>query len=232
MKTAPGVVSFDLDETLWEFLPMMDGALQATLDALEARHPELRGTITIDELHRIRAHVAATQEGTFEELRQESFRQVLEAHGLVEPGVPEWMVRTWMDSRLTSVVLHPDVEPALRQLARAGHVLGAITNGNFPVARLPLAASFSFIVHAEHVGAPKPAADPFLHAVRLAAGDASRWVHVGDDVETDIQGAQAVGMHAVWINRNGATLPPEVKPDAELPSLEGLPALVEALLAT
>ena len=26
--TAPAVVSFDLDETLWEFMPMMDGALR------------------------------------------------------------------------------------------------------------------------------------------------------------------------------------------------------------
>ena len=33
--TAAGVVSFDLDETLWEFLPMMDGALRATLAALD-----------------------------------------------------------------------------------------------------------------------------------------------------------------------------------------------------
>ncbi len=229
--TAHGVVSFDLDETLWEFLPMMNGALAATLAALEERHPEVQGTITIEELHSVRARVAAEQTGTFEELREESFRQVLEAHGVVEDGLPRWMVTTWMDSRLSSVVLHPDVEPALRRLAADGRVLGAITNGNFPVARLPLAGSFEFIVHAEHVGRPKPAAEPFLHAVKLTAGDPRRWVHVGDDVETDIQGAQAVGMKAVWINRNGAVLPPGVSPDAELDSLERLPEVVARLLA-
>ena len=229
--TMPGVVSFDLDETLWEFLPMMDGALQATLEQLEARRPGLRGAITIEELHRVRAHVAASQQGTFEELRQESFRQVLEAHGETDPDLPAWMVATWMEARLTSVVLHPDVEPALEQLVDAGHVLGAITNGNFPIVRLPLATTFAFIVHAEHVGAFKPAAEPFLHAVKLAEGDPARWVHVGDDIETDVQGAQSVGMRAVWINRNGVTLPPGVEPDAELPSLAGLPAVVERLLA-
>ena len=165
--TVPGVVSFDLDETLWEFLPMMDGALQATLEQLEARRPGLRGAITIEELHRVRAHVAASQQGTFEELRQESFRQVLEAHGETDPDLPAWMVATWMEARLTSVVLHPDVEPALEQLVDAGHVLGAITNGNFPIVRLPLATTFAFIVHAEHVGAFKPAAEPFLHAVQV-----------------------------------------------------------------
>ena len=118
--TARAVVSFDLDETLWEFLPMMDGALRATLEALEARRPQLRGAITLEELHRVRGRVAATQQGTYEQLRQESFRQVLEAHGETDPELPPWMVATWMDARVTSVVLHPDVAavvPATATLA-------------------------------------------------------------------------------------------------------------------
>ena len=109
-------------------------------------------------------------------------------------------------------------------------MLGAITNGNFPVDRLPLAEAIAFIVHAEHVGEPKPAADPFLHAVELAGADPARWVHVGDDIETDVRGAQAMGMRAVWINRRGAVLPADVQPDAELPSLDRLPAVVDRLL--
>lgn len=225
------VVSFDLDETLWEFLPMMDGALRATLAALEQRRPDLRGAVDVAELHRVRARVAAEQRGSFEDLRRESFRRVLADHGVLEEGLPEWMVATWMDARVTSVILHPDVEPALSQLALAGHVLGAITNGNFPVDRLPLADTFAFIVHAERVGDPKPAADAFLHAVELSGGDPARWVHVGDDLDTDIRGAQAMGMRAVWINRNGAELPAGVEPDAELASLDGLVGVVERLLA-
>jgi putative hydrolase of the HAD superfamily len=227
-----GVVSFDLDETLWEFMPMMDGALRATLAALEERRPDLDGVITLEELHRVRAEVAESHAGTFSEIRRESFRRVLADHGVVEDGLAEWMVTTWMDARVTKVVLHPDVEPAMRELARAGHTLGAITNGNFPIARLPLAEAFSFMVHAENVGAPKPAAAPFQHAVELIGGDPARWVHVGDEIETDIKGAQAMGMHAVWINRAGATLPEGVHPDAELRSLEGLPSLVERLLGS
>jgi putative hydrolase of the HAD superfamily len=56
-------------------------------------------------------------------------------------------------------------------------------------------------------------------------------VHVGDGLETDIAGAQAVGMKAVWINRAGIPLPDGYTPDAELPSLAGLDALVTKLLA-
>ena len=111
-----------------------------------------------------------------------------------------------------------------------GHVLGAITNGNFPFAELAVAAAFAFIVHAEHSGEIKPAAAPFRHAVELSGGDPARWVHVGDDLDTDIRGAQAMGMRAVWINRAGVPLPDGYAPDAELPSLAGLDALVTRLL--
>ena len=47
-------------------------------------------------------------------------------------------------------------------------------------------------------------------------------MHVGDDLDTDVAGAQACGMKAVWINRAGRELPEGYAPDAELPSLEGL----------
>ncbi len=126
--------------------------------------------------------------------------------------------------------LHADVEPELDGLDAAGHVLGAITNGNFPVEELEVARRFAFIVHAERVGEMKPAAAPFLHAVELSGGDPARWVHVGDELDTDIAGAQACGMKAVWINRAGRALPDGYAPDAELPSLEGLAALVARLV--
>src|SRR5438067_4302363 len=110
----------------------------------------------------------------------------------------------------------------MQALARAGYDRGAITNGKFPVVRLPVARRFAFVVHAERLGEPKPAAAPFLHAAELCGGRPSRWVHAGDSLETDVAGAQACGMKAVWINRAGVPLPDGYAPDAELPSLAGL----------
>ena len=227
--TEPAVVSFDLDETLWEFMPMMDGALRRTIERLEERIPALRGTLTIELLHAYRAALDG-EAGTYEELRMESFRRALADRGVVEEGLPRWMVDTWMAERVFSVELHPDVEPELDLLARAGHLLGAITNGNFPVEKLDVARRFAFVVHAERVGELKPAAAPFLHAAELSGGQPERWVHVGDDLDTDVAGAQACGMKAVWINRSGRPLPEGYAPDAELRTLEGLAALVARLV--
>jgi putative hydrolase of the HAD superfamily len=225
-----GVVSFDLDETLWEFMPMMDGALRVTVERLEEREPRATG-ITVEELHRARSDVGAEMEGTYEQLRTESFRRVLAARGVFDPALPRWMVDMWMTARVESVVLHDDVEPELDELERRGYLLGAITNGNFPLDQLELARRMAFIVHAEHAGGEKPEPAPFALAMELSGGLPSRWVHVGDSIESDVVGAQAFGLKAVWINRRGYPPPDGVTPDAELPSLAGLTGVVESLLA-
>ncbi len=225
------VVSFDLDETLWDFLPMMDGALRSTIDELERRRPDLAGRpITVEELHQVRAEVAQELEGSYEELRRESFRRVLMARGCDVPALRDWMVEHWMSARVDTVALHDDVEPAMDELSRRGYVVGAITNGNFPLHRHTLAERLAFIVHAEHVGEFKPAAGPFRVALELAGAEPHLWVHVGDSLETDVAGAQAFGLRAVWLNRAGLDAPDGYAPDAELRSLDGLADLVDRLL--
>lgn len=229
MAGRTGVVSFDLDETLWEFMPMMDGALAVAVDELRQREPSV-GPIEVAELHRVRAEVAEQMEGTYEELRRESFRRVLAEHGAHNPELSSWLVERWMEARVRTVRLLDDVEPAMDALTARGYLLGAITNGNFPLHRLPLAGRLAFIVHAEHVGEEKPAAAPFARAAELAGIGSERWVHVGDSVESDVLGAQRFGLRAVWLNRRGLDLPEDVHPDAELRSLEDLPDTVDRLL--
>ena len=151
------MVSFDLDETLWAFMPMMNGSLAGTIAALERRLPELAGRITVELLHEQRSVVAQEREGSYLELRLESFRRVLAAHDVHDPDLPGWMVDVWMAERPAAVRLHDDVEPELDALTAAGCVLGAITNGNFPFAQLEVARRFAFIVHAEQLGEMKPA---------------------------------------------------------------------------
>ncbi|HUZ83300.1 MAG TPA: HAD hydrolase-like protein, partial [Gaiellales bacterium] len=62
-------------------------------------------------------------------------------------------------------------------------------------------------------------------------GSAERLVHAGDDLETDVMGAQRAGLRAVWVNRRALPLPAGVRPDAELVSLDGLSEAVQRLLA-
>lgn len=227
----PGVVSFDLDGTLWDFAPMMDGALAAAIASLERHHPELSGRLTVAELHRHRALVGQEMHGTLEQLRRESMRRALRSLGRDDAQLAEWLADELLAARAEVVGVHSDVEPVVDELLRRGHMVGAITNGNFPFERLPLAGRFAFVVHAEHVGEMKPGPAPFRRAVELVGQDPGRWVHVGDELVTDVQGAQSFGMLAVWLNRSGEPPAAGVVPDAEVASLLDLPDLVDALLA-
>jgi HAD superfamily hydrolase (TIGR01549 family) len=226
----PGVVSFDLDGTLWEFQPMMDGAILAAIEALEERIPELAGGLTLADLHEHRRIVGHEMEGTLEELRRESLHRALRSVDHDDRALADWMADRLLEARADRVGLHGDVVPAVEELLAQGHLVGAITNGNFPFHRLELAERFHFVVHAEQAGAEKPAPEPFALAVQLSGGHPDRWVHVGDDVEIDVAGAQAYGMRGVWLNRFGVPPHPDVRPDVEIAGLDELPGAVVRLL--
>jgi 2-haloacid dehalogenase len=65
---------------------------------------------------------------------------------------------------------------------------------------------FDAVVCSERVGAYKPAAAMFeagLAALGLAAHEV---LHVGDSLRSDVRGAHAAGIRAVWVNRRGLPL--------------------------
>jgi len=50
---------------------------------------------------------------------------------------------------------------------------------------------------------------------------------VGDSIAKDIDGALHVGLGAVWVNRNGLSLPPNRSDLAEITTLSDLPGLID-----
>jgi len=75
---------------------------------------------------------------------------------------------------------------------------------------LQIASVFSALVMSGRAGYAKP--DPRIFAVALARLDvkAAEAAHVGDSEREDIGGAQAAGLRAILIQRNG---PQEAAPD-------------------
>ena len=66
----------------------------------------------------------------------------------------------------------------------------------------------------------------FPSAAHLASCRLDHLLHVGDSLETDVEGAQAVGVRAVWLNRNGAFNDTGIEPDYQIATLTDLPALL------
>lgn len=127
--------------------------------------------------------------------------------------------------------LYDDVLGALADLKWRGIVLGMITNNpgdvNALCRELGLFPAMDFAVSSEEVGAGKPDPAIFLEALRRAGTEARETLHVGDQYETDVQGARAVGIHPVLLDRDDMNA--DVTDCPRILGLGELPSLVEAV---
>jgi ribonucleotide monophosphatase NagD (HAD superfamily) len=89
----------------------------------------------------------------------------------------------------------------------------------------PIAAAFSYATGQQPIVLGKPARDFFLLAARDLQIDPAQCVMVGDDIVTDIGGAQSAGMKTILV-RTGKFRPEDlqnaVKPDVIIDSIADL----------
>ncbi|MBI4338161.1 MAG: HAD family hydrolase [Chloroflexi bacterium] len=106
------------------------------------------------------------------------------------------------------LVLFEDVLLSLDRLKAAGIVLGVLSNINRDGAKLSdslgLAGHINFLVTSQEVGSEKPHPPMFLVALERAGVQAGQVLHVGDQWDSDVVGAQGVGIRAVLMDRYGA----------------------------
>jgi putative hydrolase of the HAD superfamily len=108
-----------------------------------------------------------------------------------------------------------DVPPALEAARESGLRRVVVSNWDISLrdvlARVGLSPLLDDVVVSAEVGAAKPAATIFKHALRVARAAPAEAIHVGDSVIEDIEGARAAGIAPVFISRDRAPGPPGVK---------------------
>ena len=100
-----------------------------------------------------------------------------------------------------------DTVPALDHLRGAGYKVGIITNLRRDLDELCLQVGLKsyldFAVGSQEVGIEKPHPQIFQAALDQVNAAPEEWLHVGDQVRSDVLGARGVGMNAVLIDRSG-----------------------------
>jgi HAD superfamily hydrolase (TIGR01509 family) len=140
----------------------------------------------------------------------------LDAAGLSPEAVPV-LLSTHMRELSRAVVFPPHHAPLLDRLRRR-HRLAVVSNFDYtPTARGILeregiAHLFEEVVVSDEVGWRKPEPVIFETALGRLGVSARESLYVGDRPDLDVAGAQGVGMHAVWINRDAAPLPAGIDP--------------------
>lgn len=223
------LITFDLDDTLWDTAPVIVSA-EATLRQWLAEHAPDLGGVPVEHLWAIRAQVLEREPEL--KHRISALRRRVLFHALEEAGY-EQAEASRLAAEGFEVFLHarhqldifPEVQPTLEALANH-FALGVVTNGNADVRRLGLADYFQFALCAEDIGIAKPDARLFQEALQRGGASADTAVHIGDHPGDDIAGAQQAGLRAIWFNPGGKTWEAEHAPDAQIRSLTELPALL------
>ena len=105
------------------------------------------------------------------------------------------------------LVLYDDVIENLNSLRDQGYIVGIVSNvpsgGQELVDQLGLSGSIDVAVTSSEVGCEKPDPRIFAEALRRAeATSPGNAVMVGDQIESDINGAMAAGIQPVLLDRN------------------------------
>ena len=208
----PPVILLDLDDTIlddtggasaaWEQACIESGAPDGLYDAIRSagawfwsdadRHREGRA-----DLGRARATIVAT---------------ALETLGLPDDGLSERISTRLNVLRDEAIAPLPGAIDALDELRGRGVRLGLLDQRQRPAPALEDRAvraqtHFDYVGIEGEVGFGKPEAEAFLRALRaLEPAPADAWM-VGDNLVFDVGGAQAVGMHGVWVDIRGRGLP-------------------------
>lgn len=164
----------------------------------------------------------ATADG-LEDLRDRCATEIVRSLGLGEERHAE--IRAAM---LDALVFSPfdDVVPALRELRARGLTVVAASNWDCSLpdalARIGLGELLDGAVSSAVAGVAKPDPAVFLAALRVAGCAPEEALFVGDSLDNDVRGAEAVGMRALLVVRDG---PPPSGAEA-IRSLRDLPALI------
>ncbi len=229
------LLTFDLDNTLWETESVVAAAEQ-TLMAWYAEHaPQFAERLDSEARKALRHEVLAGD--PLLRHRVTDFRIAVMTLGLTRAGYTEEQVQeltqkgfeVFLEAR-HALTLFPHAETLLEQLS-SRYTLATISNGNADVRRLGLAKYFSVIVSADEVGISKPDPAPFLAALERAGVEPAHALHIGDHPVDDIQGARESGLHTLWFNRAGKPWTDQVRADGEVSCLSQIPTWLDGYIA-
>ena len=220
------VITIDLDDTLWDTMPVLRRAERRLFAWMQAHYPRIAEMFPKEKAIELRTQVLSEHADKMHDLTFMR-RTVLSRMGVAAGYGDDYVDEAFdvFDDARNDIDPFPEVRPALEQL-RERFVLIAVTNGNADLVKIGIDDLFAEIVYARHVGAAKPAAKIFDAAVEAGGARKDETLHAGDHPEYDVHGAREAGLHAVWVNRLQrewpADLPPPPRKIAHIGELAGL----------
>lgn len=102
--------------------------------------------------------------------------------------------------------LYPETLLVLKELRNRNYLIGAVSNWSIDLLNileyLRLDEYLDTVVISDQIGYYKPQAEIFRYALNSIGVHATATIHIGDDLEADVEGARKVGIKPIWLKRD------------------------------
>ncbi|MBP1999785.1 putative hydrolase of the HAD superfamily [Paenibacillus shirakamiensis] len=195
--------------------------------------------IGINPFEALWAHFSAGTQAEFRALeklaptyRLDAWTRGLQALGVNDNQLAAQLAEQFGAERRSRPYVYEETFQILNELK--GHVkLLLLTNGCPALQQekldgVPdLVPYFDEVIISGSFGKGKPDRTIFEHALRLLEVQPQNVLMVGDKLTTDIKGSNSVGIHSVWINRDGKSRTNEIVPEFEIKHLSELHSILQ-----
>ena len=223
------ILAFDLDDTLWPCMPVIQHAEETLYTWLSQYYPRITANHNPDQLVDLRKQFTAQDKKysvdlsmmRYEFLKMLATDNQYDVNEVADKGFDVfYMARQ-------QVVFYDDVFPALERLSLK-YRLGAITNGNASVEKVGLGHLIEHTVSAVDLQIAKPDKRIYQSLADRFDVPTEQILYVGDHPEYDVIGPQVAGLRAAWINREERQWPQSLPlPKYQITNLYELEALLE-----
>ena len=198
---------FDLDHTLWDFERNTSEAISEIYNTFKFKDWSFSIEEFIKYFHEANNYLwTKFNHGLIDriEIRNSRFKIILKKLGFSEKDVPEGIGDVYLQLAPSKSNVVPFTHEVLEYLQPSYH-LHIITNGFDDVQHRKMKAAkihhfFDKIVTSDSSGHRKPQKEIFEYALDQAGASISNSIFIGDNLDTDIKGAQNAEMDHIFYN--------------------------------
>lgn len=214
----PVAISFDVDDTLVDTKTSLAHGVRVACQLAASLTSRVVPDELVDAYHAAFgvcwAHPADTGAYSVHNLRRGVWYTALRTIGVTLDDTDlDRLVHACTAAQLTMIEPDPGLRDLLRALADRVP-LGVCSNG--PLASIReklnqagLAEFVAAVICGPDSGLAKSDAEPFLLCSRALKVEPARCLHLGDNWQADVQGAQTAGWTPIWISPQPADTPPQ-----------------------
>ncbi len=218
-------VTFDLDNTLIDFMKMKAKASDAAARAMVKAGLKLPASQCRKDLY----------ERYLKDIEGEKvFQDFLKEHKSSSDRILAAAINAYLKVKQEYLRPYPGVKATLKRLKKRGIKLAIVTDAPRLKAcqrldSMGIAGYFDAVVGLEDTGKKKPSALPFRKALRLLKVKPEEAMHVGDRPERDLKGAKAAGMKTCLADYGYVHQPNKgfIRPDCKIKRIEELLRIVK-----